>query len=138
MQSPDEDPLVCFYARFIALVLKNLSKQWTLWIKSHGSDTIHQGDTGHLYVSMMSTPSLSQDTVQDLPHGPEPPLFNVGNLTLVPALTADRTPANKTFGDVLQEVRQQYQAVRASSICQNLFRKSSLNSYPPSKKVCVF
>ena len=78
---------------------------------------IHQGDTGYLYVCIMSTSSLSQNTVRDLPRGPEPPVFNIGNMTLVPPLTADRVPANKTFGDVLQEVRQQYRAVRASRIC---------------------
>lgn len=117
MQSADEDPLVCFYAHFIALVLKiYLSKPWT-WIKSHSSGTIRQGDTGYLCLCIMSMSSLSQNTVQDLPRGPEPPVFNIGNFTLVPAITADRAPTNKTFGDVLQEVRQQYRAVRASRIC---------------------
>lgn len=65
----------------------------------------------------MNTPSLPQNTVQDLPSGPEPPLFNVTSLTLVPAVTADRAPVNKTFGDVLQGVNVQYRAVRASGIC---------------------
>jgi len=67
----------------------------------------------YLYVYVMSTSSLPQNTVQDLPRGPEPPVFNIGNVTLVPTVNADRAPANKTFGDVLQEVKQQYQAVRA-------------------------
>lgn len=117
MQSTDEDPLVWFYAHFIALVLEiYLSKQWT-WIKSHSSDTSHHRDISYLYVCIMSTSSLSQNTVQDLPRGPEPPFFNIGNTTLLPSLTADRVPVNKTFGDVLQEVRQQYRAVRASRIC---------------------
>lgn len=94
----------------------NLSKQWT-WIKSHSSDMSHHRDIGYLYVCIMSTSSLSQNTVQDLPRGPEPPFFNIGNMTLLPSLTADRVPVNKTFGDVLQQVRQQYRAVRASRIC---------------------
>ncbi|NXL89184.1 ASAH2 ceramidase, partial [Alectura lathami] len=52
--------------------------------------------------------AIATNTVQDLPSGPEPPLFNITSLTLVPAVVTDRTPLNKTFGDVLQEVRQQY------------------------------
>ncbi|KFP77051.1 Neutral ceramidase, partial [Acanthisitta chloris] len=53
--------------------------------------------------------AIATNTTQDLPCGPEPPLFSIGNLTLLPALSAERAPANKTFGDVLQEVKQQYQ-----------------------------
>ncbi|NXA04299.1 ASAH2 ceramidase, partial [Sapayoa aenigma] len=52
--------------------------------------------------------AIATGTIQDLPRGPEPPLFNIGNLTLLPSLSAERAPANKAFGDVLQEVRQQY------------------------------
>ncbi|NWR71997.1 ASAH2 ceramidase, partial [Centropus unirufus] len=52
--------------------------------------------------------AIAMNTVHDLPCGPEPPVFNIGNLTLVPPLTADRAPVNKTFGDVIQDVRQQY------------------------------
>ncbi|KFP33040.1 Putative inactive neutral ceramidase B, partial [Colius striatus] len=37
-------------------------------------------------------------------------LLCITNLTLLPLLTVDRAPVNKTFGDVLQDVRQQYQA----------------------------
>uniref|UniRef100_A0A8D0KY80 Neutral ceramidase n=1 Tax=Strix occidentalis caurina TaxID=311401 RepID=A0A8D0KY80_STROC len=60
--------------------------------------------------------AIATNTVQDLPPGPEPPLFNIGNMTLVPALTADRVPANKTFGDVLQEVRPQYRAKEVAEV----------------------
>ncbi|NWQ62734.1 ASAH2 ceramidase, partial [Neopipo cinnamomea] len=52
--------------------------------------------------------AIATNTTQDLPRGPEPPFFNVGNMTLLPSLSAERAPANKTFGDVLQEVRQRY------------------------------
>ncbi|NXX84397.1 ASAH2 ceramidase, partial [Urocolius indicus] len=54
--------------------------------------------------------AIAMNTVQDLPRGPQPPYFSITNLTLLPILTVDRAPVNKTFGDVLQEVRQQYQA----------------------------
>uniref|UniRef100_A0A8C8BRW1 Neutral ceramidase n=1 Tax=Otus sunia TaxID=257818 RepID=A0A8C8BRW1_9STRI len=60
--------------------------------------------------------AIATNTVQDLPPGPEPPLFNISNLTLVPALTVDRVPVNKTFGDVLQEVRQQYRAGEVAEV----------------------
>uniref|UniRef100_A0A8C0EB53 Neutral ceramidase n=1 Tax=Bubo bubo TaxID=30461 RepID=A0A8C0EB53_BUBBB len=60
--------------------------------------------------------AIATNTVQDLPPGPEPPLFNIGNMTLVPALTVDRVPANKTFGGVLQEVRQQYRAREVAEV----------------------
>ncbi|NXH21027.1 ASAH2 ceramidase, partial [Bucco capensis] len=53
--------------------------------------------------------AVAMDTIQDLPRGPEPPLFNITSITLVPSLSVDRAPAQKTFGDVLQEVREQYQ-----------------------------
>ncbi|NWR89734.1 ASAH2 ceramidase, partial [Furnarius figulus] len=52
--------------------------------------------------------AIATNTTQDLPRGPEPPLFNVVNMTLLPALSAEQAPAGKAFGDVLQEVRQQY------------------------------
>ncbi|NWQ77871.1 ASAH2 ceramidase, partial [Columbina picui] len=60
--------------------------------------------------------AIATNTVQDLPSGPEPPVFNIGNLTLVPSLNADQAPANKTFGDVLQEVRQQYRVTEVAEV----------------------
>ncbi|OPJ79500.1 hypothetical protein AV530_001626 [Patagioenas fasciata monilis] len=60
--------------------------------------------------------AIATNTVQDLPSGPEPPVFNISNLTLVPSLIADRAPANKTFGDVLQEVRQQYRVTEVAEV----------------------
>ncbi|NXU84331.1 ASAH2 ceramidase, partial [Xiphorhynchus elegans] len=52
--------------------------------------------------------AIALNTTEDLPRGPEPPLLNVVNLTLLPSLGAEQAPARKAFGDVLQEVRQQY------------------------------
>ncbi|NXI72574.1 ASAH2 ceramidase, partial [Anseranas semipalmata] len=60
--------------------------------------------------------AIATNTVQDLPSGPEPPLFNITSLTLVPVVTPDKAPANKTFGDVLQEVRQQYRAGEVAEV----------------------
>ncbi|XP_054238265.1 putative neutral ceramidase C [Indicator indicator] len=60
--------------------------------------------------------AIATNTVQDLPPGPEPPVFNIANLTLVPALAVDRAPPNTTFGDVLQEVRPQYQVSEVAEV----------------------
>ncbi|KFP92367.1 Neutral ceramidase, partial [Apaloderma vittatum] len=60
--------------------------------------------------------AIATNTVQDLPRGPEPPVFNITSLTLVPSLTVDHAPVNKTFGDVLQEVRQQYRAREVAEV----------------------
>ncbi|XP_042719058.1 putative neutral ceramidase C [Lagopus leucura] len=60
--------------------------------------------------------AIATSTVQDLPSGPEPPLFNVTSLTLVPAVTPDRAPVNKTFGDVLQEVNVQYRVGEVAAV----------------------
>ncbi|XP_050567819.1 putative neutral ceramidase C [Cygnus atratus] len=60
--------------------------------------------------------AIATNTVQDLPSGPEPPFFNITSLTLVPGVIPDRTPVNKTFGDVLQEVRQQYRVGEVAEV----------------------
>ncbi|NWU88526.1 ASAH2 ceramidase, partial [Upupa epops] len=60
--------------------------------------------------------AIATNTVRDLPHGPEPPVFNVTSMTLLPLLTADRAPVNKTFGDVLQEVRQHYRESEVAEV----------------------
>ncbi|NXV45073.1 ASAH2 ceramidase, partial [Uria aalge] len=82
------------------------------------ASTIYGPHTLSAYIQLYRglAKAIATNTVQDLPRGPEPPLFNVGNLTLVPALAADRVPANKTFGDVLQEVRQQYRAREVAEV----------------------
>ncbi|XP_042674309.1 neutral ceramidase-like isoform X4 [Centrocercus urophasianus] len=60
--------------------------------------------------------AIATNTVQDLPSGPEPPFFNITSLTLVPAVTPDRAPVNKTFGDVLQEVNAQYRVGEVAAV----------------------
>ncbi|OXB53089.1 hypothetical protein ASZ78_002557 [Callipepla squamata] len=105
-------------ARAIAMVIKifYMPYAWICtWIKNKSNYMIHNGESGYRHY-LMNTSSLPQNTEQDLPSGPEPPLFNITSLTLVPAVTPDRAPENKTFGDVLQEVNVQYQVVRTSSI----------------------
>ncbi|XP_064001716.1 putative neutral ceramidase C [Pogoniulus pusillus] len=60
--------------------------------------------------------AIATNTAQDLPPGPEPPLFNVSSITLVPSLGVDRALANRTFGDVLQEVREQYRVSEVAEV----------------------
>ncbi|XP_027548664.1 putative neutral ceramidase C [Neopelma chrysocephalum] len=60
--------------------------------------------------------AIATNTTQDLPRGPEPPFFSIGNLTLLPSLGAERAPTNKTFGDVLEEVRQQYRVGEVAEV----------------------
>ncbi|XP_010006074.1 PREDICTED: neutral ceramidase [Chaetura pelagica] len=74
------------------------------------ASTIYGPHTLSAYIQLFRglARALATDTAQDLPRGPEPPLFSIGNLTLVPALVADRAPAGRAFGDVLRDVRHQY------------------------------
>ncbi|NWT06263.1 ASAH2 ceramidase, partial [Mionectes macconnelli] len=74
------------------------------------ASTIYGPHTLSAYIQLYRglAKAIATNTTQDLPRGPEPPFFNVSNLTLLPSLSVERAPANKTFGDVLQEVRHQY------------------------------
>ncbi|NXC49316.1 ASAH2 ceramidase, partial [Penelope pileata] len=60
--------------------------------------------------------AIATNREQDLPSGPEPPLFNITSLTLVPTVIPDRAPGNKTFGDVLQEVGRQYRVGEVAEV----------------------
>ncbi|KFP14884.1 Neutral ceramidase, partial [Egretta garzetta] len=82
------------------------------------ASTIYGPHTLSAYIQLYRglAKAIATNTVQDLPRGPEPPFFNISNLTLVPPLVADHAPAKKTFGDVLQEVRQQYREREAAEV----------------------
>ncbi|NXG20562.1 ASAH2 ceramidase, partial [Grallaria varia] len=54
--------------------------------------------------------AIATNATQELPRGPEPPIFNLLNLTLLPALGAEQAPPNRAFGDVLRDVRPRYRA----------------------------
>ncbi|NWR43650.1 ASAH2 ceramidase, partial [Regulus satrapa] len=74
------------------------------------ASTIYGPHTLSAYIQLYRglAKAIALNATQDLARGPEPPLFKVMNLTLLPALSAESAPAGKTFGDVLQEVRQEY------------------------------
>uniref|UniRef100_A0A6I8N2E8 Neutral ceramidase n=1 Tax=Ornithorhynchus anatinus TaxID=9258 RepID=A0A6I8N2E8_ORNAN len=61
----------------------------------------------NVYTHYITTYEEYQNTVPDLPKGPDPPFFT-GLMNLLPASPADKTPNNMTFGDVLRQVDPQY------------------------------
>ncbi|XP_068807162.1 putative neutral ceramidase C isoform X1 [Struthio camelus] len=82
------------------------------------ASTIYGPHTLSAYIQLYRrlAKAIATHTVQDLPSGPEPPLFNITSLTLVPTVGADNAPPNKTFGDVLQEARKQYRAGEVAEV----------------------
>ncbi|KAG8435546.1 hypothetical protein GDO86_013471 [Hymenochirus boettgeri] len=53
--------------------------------------------------------AIVENKVNQLPKGPEPPLFSeIKLLKLLPAVQPDKAPGNQTFGDVLEDVQPQY------------------------------
>ncbi|XP_014114959.1 PREDICTED: neutral ceramidase [Pseudopodoces humilis] len=74
------------------------------------ASTIYGPHTLSAYIQLYRglAKAIALNATQELPRGPEPPLFNVTSLTLLPLLSAENAPANKDFGDVLEEVRQEY------------------------------
>ncbi|KAM9232993.1 putative neutral ceramidase C [Leptosomus discolor] len=111
----------------IDVVIAGLCNVYTHYIATYeeyqvqryeAASTIYGPHTLSAYIQLYRglARAIATNTVQDLPRGPEPPVFNIGNMTLLPAVTADRVPVNKTFGDVLQEVRQQYRVREVAEV----------------------
>ncbi|KAI1231573.1 hypothetical protein IHE44_0007644 [Lamprotornis superbus] len=74
------------------------------------ASTIYGPHTLSAYIQLYRglAKAIALNATEELPRGPEPPLFNVTNLTLLPSLSAENAPANKNFGDVLEEGGQEY------------------------------
>lgn len=75
------------------------------------ASTIYGPHTLSAYIQLYRglAKAIALNGTQELSPGPEPPFFNVTSLTLLPSLSVENAPAGKTFGDVLEEVRPQYQ-----------------------------
>uniref|UniRef100_A0A674GLH6 Neutral ceramidase n=1 Tax=Taeniopygia guttata TaxID=59729 RepID=A0A674GLH6_TAEGU len=73
------------------------------------ASTIYGPHTLSAYIQLYRGLAKAINATQELSPGPEPPLFNVTSVTLLPSLGTESAPAKKTFGDVLEEVRQEYQ-----------------------------
>ncbi|NWH41738.1 ASAH2 ceramidase, partial [Chloropsis hardwickii] len=74
------------------------------------ASTIYGPHTLSAYIQLYRglAKAIALNATQELSRGPEPPLFNVTSLTLLPSLGVENAPATKTFGDVLEEVRPEY------------------------------
>uniref|UniRef100_H0Z3T5 Neutral ceramidase n=1 Tax=Taeniopygia guttata TaxID=59729 RepID=H0Z3T5_TAEGU len=87
------------------------------------ASTIYGPHTLSAYIQLYRGLAKAINATQELSPGPEPPLFNVTSVTLLPSLGTESAPAKKTFGDVLEEVRQEYQEVGTClslSVCLTL------------------
>ncbi|NXU36090.1 ASAH2 ceramidase, partial [Drymodes brunneopygia] len=82
------------------------------------ASTIYGPHTLSAYIQLYRglAKAIALNATQDLPRGPEPPLFNVTSLTLLPSLGAENAPASKTFGDVLEGVRQGYREGEVAAV----------------------
>ncbi|XP_030919361.1 neutral ceramidase [Geospiza fortis] len=74
------------------------------------ASTIYGPHTLSAYIQLYRglAKAIALNGTRELSPGPEPPFFNVTSLTLLPSLSTESAPAGKTFGDVLEEVRQEY------------------------------
>ncbi|XP_059333298.1 putative neutral ceramidase C [Ammospiza nelsoni] len=74
------------------------------------ASTIYGPHTLSAYIQLYRglAKAIALNGTQELSPGPEPPVFNVTSLTLLPSLSVESAPAGKTFGDVLEEVRPEY------------------------------
>ncbi|XP_018423942.1 PREDICTED: neutral ceramidase-like [Nanorana parkeri] len=61
--------------------------------------------------------AIAENTVGELPKGPQPPFFNESQLfTFLGAVLVDRAPGNTTFGDVLEEANHHYLPGEVASV----------------------
>ncbi|XP_075469037.1 neutral ceramidase [Ascaphus truei] len=61
--------------------------------------------------------AIAENTVGELPKGPQPPFFNESQLfSFVANVPQDKAPANTSFGDVLEEVNPQYKLGEVASV----------------------
>nr|XP_006121527.1 neutral ceramidase isoform X1 [Pelodiscus sinensis]XP_006121528.1 neutral ceramidase isoform X1 [Pelodiscus sinensis]XP_006121529.1 neutral ceramidase isoform X1 [Pelodiscus sinensis]XP_006121530.1 neutral ceramidase isoform X1 [Pelodiscus sinensis]XP_006121531.1 neutral ceramidase isoform X1 [Pelodiscus sinensis]XP_006121532.1 neutral ceramidase isoform X1 [Pelodiscus sinensis]XP_006121533.1 neutral ceramidase isoform X1 [Pelodiscus sinensis]XP_025039633.1 neutral ceramidase isoform X1 [ len=83
-----------------------------------GASTIFGPHTLSAYIQLFRglAKAIATNTIQDLLKGPEPPFMYITNMTLLPGVLADVAPINKTFGDVLQEVRAQYRVGEVAEV----------------------
>ncbi|XP_071370157.1 neutral ceramidase, partial [Centroberyx affinis] len=104
------------------VVIAGLSNIYTHYITTYeeyqiqryeGASTIYGPHTLSAYLQRYSSlaRAIAQDRVSQLPVGPPPPFFQDSQLfNLLPAAAADRKSANRSFGDVLQQVQPAYRA----------------------------
>ncbi|XP_075071282.1 putative neutral ceramidase C [Mixophyes fleayi] len=104
----------------IDVVISGLSNVYTHYVTTfeeyqaqryEAASTIFGPHTLSAYTQLFQglAKAIAENTVSELPRGPEPPFFNSSQLfTFLSPVLVDRAPGNTTFGDVLEEVKSQY------------------------------
>ncbi|XP_073404334.1 neutral ceramidase isoform X2 [Dendrobates tinctorius] len=104
----------------IDVVVSGLSNVYTHYVTTfeeyqaqryEAASTIFGPHTLSAYIQQFSSlaKAIAEDTVAELPRGPQPPFFNESALnSLLPFVPVDKAPANKTFGNVLEDVEPHY------------------------------
>ncbi|XP_069609633.1 putative neutral ceramidase C [Ranitomeya imitator] len=115
-------------AKDIDVVVSGLSNVYTHYITTfeeyqaqryEAASTIFGPHTLSAYIQQFSglAKAIAEDTVSELPRGPQPPFFNESDLnSLLPFIPVDKAPANKTFGSVLEDVEPHYLPGEVASV----------------------
>ncbi|CAJ0916525.1 unnamed protein product [Ranitomeya imitator] len=99
---------------YVTLTLSDGSAQ-----RYEAASTIFGPHTLSAYIQQFSglAKAIAEDTVSELPRGPQPPFFNESDLnSLLPFIPVDKAPANKTFGSVLEDVEPHYLPGEVASV----------------------
>ncbi|XP_060794882.1 neutral ceramidase isoform X1 [Neoarius graeffei] len=84
-----------------------------------GASTIYGPHTLSAYIQHFRglAKAIAESKTGELPKGPEPPFFKDSQLiSLLPAVPADKTPTNTTFGQVLEQVKPRYKVGEVASV----------------------
>ncbi|XP_073541598.1 neutral ceramidase [Phyllobates terribilis] len=115
-------------AKDISVVVSGLSNVYTHYVTTfeeyqaqryEAASTIYGPHTLSAYIQQFRglAKAIAEDTVSELPRGPQPPFFNESDLnSLLPPVPIDRAPADKTFGSVLVDVEPQYLPGEVASV----------------------
>ncbi|XP_075698766.1 neutral ceramidase [Rhinoderma darwinii] len=102
------------------VVVSGLSNVYTHYITTfeeyqaqryEAASTIYGPHTLSAYLQLFRglAKAIAQNTVAELPKGPQPPFFNETQLpSSLPVVNPDTVPTNKTFGSVLVDVQSHY------------------------------
>ncbi|KAM4031729.1 putative neutral ceramidase C [Anomaloglossus baeobatrachus] len=115
-------------AKNISVVVSGLSNVYTHYVTTfeeyqaqryEAASTIYGPHTLSAYVQQFRVlaKAIAEDTVSELPKGPQPPFFNESDLnSLLPFIPVDTAPTNKTFGSVLVDVQPNYLPGEVASV----------------------
>ncbi|CAI9588002.1 unnamed protein product [Staurois parvus] len=110
------------------VVISGLSNVYTHYVATfeeyqaqryEAASTIYGPHTLSAYLQLYRglAKAIAENTVGELPKGPQPPFFNESELfSFLGTVLPDKAPGNTTFGDVLEEVNPQYLAGEVASV----------------------